>query len=135
LVSSVRKKDKKKGWYTYSWRFEISKCLEFLKELLLKNKTQIEEEINSRKSKIFYVCESCGLEYNEDQALLMNFTCHECGEVFTVQDNPKIIKDLEKALSKIDEKLKLVELELDKERAKSEKKKAIELKKEEKELK
>ncbi|MDP3966267.1 MAG: hypothetical protein Q8Q04_01920 [archaeon] len=134
LVSSVRKKDKKKGWYTYSWRFEISKCLEFLKDLLLKNKKEIEEEIASRKLKRFYVCESCGLEYDEDQALLMDFTCDECGEVFTVKDSSKLIKDLEKALTKINAKLKIVEVEVEKERGKLDKKKALDLKKEEKEI-
>ncbi|MEA3414102.1 MAG: hypothetical protein U9Q99_01070, partial [Nanoarchaeota archaeon] len=36
LVSSERKKDKKKGWYTYFWRFEILKVLNFLKDLLIK---------------------------------------------------------------------------------------------------
>jgi len=30
LISSKREKDKKKGWYTYFWKFEILKCLEFL---------------------------------------------------------------------------------------------------------
>ena len=31
LVSSIRKKDKKKGWYTYFWKIEILKSLEFVK--------------------------------------------------------------------------------------------------------
>jgi len=106
LVSSIRKKDKKKGWYTYFWKFEILKCLEFLKDFLMKNKMQIQEEINLRKSKVFYVCESCGLEYGEDEALLMNFTCDECGEIFTVKDSSKLIKDFERSLLKIDDKSK-----------------------------
>ncbi|PJE81623.1 hypothetical protein COU58_01615 [Candidatus Pacearchaeota archaeon CG10_big_fil_rev_8_21_14_0_10_32_42] len=133
LVSSVRKKDKKKGWYTYFWKFEILKCLEFLKDLLLKNKNQIEGEISSRKSKVFYVCESCGLEYNEDEALLMDFICDECGEVFTVKDGSKLIRDLEKTLFKISEKLKIVEIEVVKEQSKLDKKKELESKKEKKE--
>ncbi|MCR4327872.1 MAG: hypothetical protein NUV46_04820 [Nanoarchaeota archaeon] len=133
LVSSVRKKDKKKGWYTYFWRFEILKCLEFLKEHLAKNKKEITEEIVLRKSKVFYVCESCNLEYSEDESLLMDFTCDECGEVFTVKNNSKLIKDLDKALVKIDEKSKVVEAELEKEFLKLGKKKDLEFKKEQKE--
>lgn len=133
LVSSVRKKDKKKGWYTYYWKFEILKCLEYLKDLLLKNKLEIQEQIKLRTSKVFYVCETCNIEHDEDEALLMNFTCDECGEIFTVKDNSKLIKEMEKNISKIDEKLKIVETELEKEYEKLEKKKAVELKKEEKE--
>ena len=36
LVSFIRKKDKKKGWYTYFWKLERLKSLEFLKNVLLK---------------------------------------------------------------------------------------------------
>ena len=36
LVSSTRKKDKKKGWYTYFWRLETLRILEFLKGILKK---------------------------------------------------------------------------------------------------
>jgi transcription factor E len=133
LVSSVRKKDKKKGWYTYYWRFEILKCLEFLRDHLVKTKKEIQNEIALRNSKTFYICESCNLEYGEDQAILMDFTCDECGQVFTIRDNSKLIKDLEKSISKIDEKLDVVNLELEKEQAKLTKKKDIEMKKEEKE--
>ena len=53
LVTSVRKKDKKKGWYTYYWRFEILKCLEFLKDFLLKSRSKIEDEIKLRNSKVY----------------------------------------------------------------------------------
>ena len=133
LVSSFRKKDKKKGWYTYFWKFEILKCLEFLKDLSIKHKKEIEDEIKLRNSKVFYVCESCNLEHGEDEAILMDFTCDECGEIFKVKDNSKSVKDLEKALTKIDEKISVIDSELEKERLKLGKKKAVEAKKEEKE--
>jgi len=42
LVSSERKKDKKKGWYTYYWKFEIMKCLEFLKGRALESRERFE---------------------------------------------------------------------------------------------
>lgn len=134
LVSSLRKKDKKKGWYTYYWKFEILKCLEFLKNLLLEKKQEMDKESIERGSKTYYACELCNLEYGEDQALLMDFTCDECGELFTTKDNSKLVKDLDKNSAKIDEKLALVEIELEKERVKLEKVKQIGLKKEEKEL-
>ncbi len=133
LVSSIRKKDKKKGWYTYFWKFEILKCLEFLKSFLLRNRREVEDEIRLRNSKVFYACKSCGLEYGEDEALLMDFTCDECGEIFSVKDNSKLVKELKKSLLRIDEKLELVNVEMEKEKAKLGKKRALELKKEEKE--
>ena len=133
LVSSIRKKDKKKGWYTYFWKFETMKCLKFLKNLLLENKLEIQKEINLRKKSNYYVCDFCALEYDEDEALLMDFTCDECGELFKIKDNSKLIKELNRRLEKIDEKIAIIDVEIEKEQKKLDKKKAIELKKEEKE--
>src|SRR3989344_6063192 len=36
LVSSIRKKDKRKGWYTYFCKLETLRALEFLKEVARK---------------------------------------------------------------------------------------------------
>jgi len=133
LVSSMRKKDKKKGWYTYFWKFEISKCLDFLKNKLLENKQQYEEEIQKRSNLVYYYCDLCNIEHSEDEALLMDFTCDECGEIFKTLDNAKLVKELEKNLTKIQEKLEIIEIEIEKEEKKLEKKRQIGFKKEEKE--
>ena len=73
LVSSIRKKDKKKGWYTYFWKLENLKSLNFYKNYLNKKAEQISYQIDSREIKTFYVCETCSIEYNEENALLYDF--------------------------------------------------------------
>ena len=133
LVSSERKKDKKKGWYTYFWRFEIMKCLEFLKNLLLENKMEIQKEIDLRKKTNYYVCDLCNLEFGEDEALLMNFTCDECGDLFKTKDNSKLIRELKKKLEKIDERMVFIDIEIEKEQKKLDKKRILEIKQGEKE--
>ena len=133
LVSSIRKKDKKKGWYTYFWKFENIKALDFLKGLLDKRISQITQQINSRESKQFYVCERCKLEFTEENALFMDFTCDECASIFTVKDNTKVLKELKKGLMKNEKELEVVEEEIAKEREKIDKKREKELEKERKE--
>jgi len=133
LVSSIRKKDKKKGWYTYSWKFEIFKCLIFLKNKLLDTKMEYKKELQKRKSLVYYYCDSCKIEHGENEALFMDFTCDECGEIFKRLDNSKLIKEIKRHLNKIDEKLEVVEIEIEKEKKKLGKKKQIELNKEKKE--
>ena len=123
LVSSIRKKDKKKGWYTYFWKIEVLKSLEFLKQNLLKKIEQINNQIKSRESKQFYVCEKCNLEFNEENALLYDFICRECGNVFTLKDNSKVIKDLKKESKKLEKDLGIINEEIKNERGKLEKKK------------
>ncbi len=132
LVSFIRKKDKKKGWYTYFWKIEILKSLEFLKENLMKKMEQIQHQITSRKTKEFYVCEKCNIEFNEENALIHNFMCNECGEIMSRKDNTPVIKEYNKETDKLRKELELIDEELKIEREKIEKSKARELKKEEK---
>jgi transcription factor E len=135
LVSSIRKKDKKKGWYTYFWKIEVLKSLEFLKDNLLSKISQINHQIKSREVKQFYICQNCNVEYTEENALLNDFTCPECGNVFIVKDNSVVLKELRKNLIKLNKELALVEEELAKEREKVNKEKAKLSKKLEKEMK
>jgi transcription factor E len=133
LVSSIRKKDKRKGWYTYFWKIEILKSLEFLKSHILKRKEQIENQIKSRETKEFYVCERCNIEFNAENAMLNDFTFNECGEVFTLKDNTKVIREMKKVFNRLEKEVADIEIEIDKEKAKINKKKLQELKKIEKE--
>ncbi len=132
LVSFIRKKDKKKGWYTYFWKIETLKCLEFLKNILLKKIGQFTHQIKSRETKRFYICERCNIEFNEENALLHNFTCNECGDIFVTKDNTKLLRELNKRLDKLKRELELVNEEIDIENKKIEKRKLKELKKQEK---
>ena len=129
LVSNIRKKDKKKGWYTYFWKIEALKSLEFLSQILLKHSEQIKSQINTRESKQFYVCENCNIELTGEKALLYNFTCNECGEIFKLKDNSKLLKELKKNLDKIKNKLFSINEEKEKEKEKIEKQKNKENKK------
>ncbi len=115
LVSSTRKKDKKKGWYTYSWKIEELKCLEFLKTMLQKKMEQLKNQIKNRESREFYVCERCHVEFNEENALIHDFTCPECGNILERKDNTKVLKEFRKNLENYEEILKIVDSEIDKE--------------------
>jgi len=127
LVSSIRKKDKKKGWYTYFWKIEILKSLGFLRNILIKKIDQLNHQIKSRETKEFYVCERCNIEFNAENALLYNFTCNECGNIFVMKDNTKVVREFKKNLDKLKKELKFVEEEIKKEKDKLEKKKLKEI--------
>jgi len=135
LVSSIRKKDKRKGWYTYFWKIETVKSLEFLKENIVKKIDGLNNQVKSRETKRFYICERCHIELNEENALLNNFTCTECGDVLSLRDNTKLIKELRKTKERLEKDLAIAEEELDKEKEKEDKKKVKEIKKIEKKTK
>ena len=118
LVSSIRKKDKKKGWYTYFWRIEVLKSLEFLRDYVLKRMEQINNQIKSREVKQYYYCEKCNVEYSEENALLNDFTCPECGGIFVIKDNTKLLHELKKNINRLERELKTIqdEIQIEKDR-------------------
>ncbi|MCK5624474.1 hypothetical protein KAI04_01380 [Candidatus Pacearchaeota archaeon] len=128
LISSIRKKDKRKGWYTYFWKIEIMKSLEFLSNLTHKRVEQLKNQIKSRETKEFYVCKQCNIEVNAENALLQEFTCNECGDVYSLKDNTKLLKEFKREVEKLEEKLKLIQEEIDKEQVKIDKQRAKEIK-------
>lgn len=133
LVSSIRKKDKRKGWYTYFWKIEVLKSLEFIRNDLMKKMDNFEHQIKSRETKRFYVCEKCHLELNEEHALLNNFTCLECGDLLTMKDNTKMINEMKRNLDRLKKDLGFVLEEVKRESEILDKKKQKEIKKEKKE--
>ena len=113
LVSFIRKKDNKNGgWYTYYWTLDITKSLANLKNVVVKDMKNLQEQIATRQKGTFYHCPNCDMEFDEEQALLHNFTCPECGQVLVLRDNAELISKLQSSLAKRHEQLGIVDVEL-----------------------
>ncbi|MBS3083679.1 hypothetical protein J4423_02640 [Candidatus Pacearchaeota archaeon] len=106
LVYFMRKKDLKSGgWYTYFWTLDDYKCLVSYRATLLKEIEIQESILLTRKTKQFYVCKTCGVEVMEEQAILHDFTCSECGEVYISKDPAESVKEVEKSINKLKDKV------------------------------
>ena len=128
LVSFIRKKDKRKGWYIYFWTLNVAKSLKLLEQRLKKQLQNLEQQLKSRTQKRYYLCQTCNIEVTEEAALLNDFICHECEEVFELMNNEEIIKKLEKEIIKTRRELEIVTQELTSEEEKLEKKKERKIK-------
>ncbi len=132
IISSIRKKDKRKGWYIYYWTLNIMKSLEVLQNTLTNEINGLRNQVQKKKTERFYKCKICGREANEETALLANFICPECGEVYGLADNTNMILDIEKKIEKLQKELNSIEHEIAQEQEKKDKKLAQFLKKQEK---
>ncbi len=113
LVSFIRKKDKKNGgWYTYYWTLDATKSLISLKTVISNDIQQLETQLGNRQKERFYYSPNCDLEVDEENALLNNFICPECGEVLVLRDNAALITSIQSNLVKRNEQLALVAKEL-----------------------
>jgi transcription initiation factor TFIIE subunit alpha len=114
LVSFIRKKDKKKGgWYTYFWTLNSGKSLLKFRDKLVVDIENLTNQLDSRKSKTFFYCKNCEIEYNEENALLHEYTCPECGEILEVRESGEIVSHLESELVKLKELLGQVNVEVE----------------------
>ena len=113
LVSFTRKKDKKNGgWYTYFWTLDAYKSLVVLRNNLEKSVIHLEHQLNSKQTKQFYYCENCDVEMSEENALMHDFTCPECGEVFLAKDNVSSISEIKNRIGEFKEQINLIDKEI-----------------------
>jgi transcription factor E len=129
IINSIRKKDKRKGWYIYFWTFNVLKSLEVLAEGIKAEIGSLNGQLQSKKQKRFYKCKLCGREVNEESALLTDFICSECGEVYDLADNSASLVETAKQIEKLEKELAHVQLEIDEEQGKKDKKLAKLIKK------
>jgi len=128
LITFIRKKDNRKGWYTYYWTLNKKRSLEFLKQEIEKERNELLNKLKSRETKRFYFCKTCVVDVSEETALNHDFTCQECGSIYELKDNTTMIKELkvfiekkEKQIKSIDDEIKILEAEESKKRQRDDK--------------
>ncbi len=133
LVSFIRKKDKRKGWYIYYWTLKTEKCLVRLEQSLIRKIENLKGILNNREIKRYYICKPCEIEVNEEKALEHGFTCEECSEVYELVNNTRSIRDTKAKITRTEKELETIHGELEAVREKEQKKRSRANKKEAKE--
>lgn len=111
IVSFIRKKDKRKGWYIYFWTLNTHQALSISNENLSKKLDNLKTQLKNRIEERHYICKTCSIEVNEETALLNNFICAECEEVYELTDNSEIIKDIQNKIAKTEKEIEIVSSE------------------------
>ncbi len=106
LVSFVRKKDKKKGWYIYYWTFDLKRVKYLAKILKRKRLEELKEKLAQEKSSQFFVCPNKCVRLDFDHAMSFEFKCPECGSIVQQEDNTEKIKKLEAEIKKLEGEIK-----------------------------
>lgn len=105
LVSSTRKKDKKKGWYVYYWSFHPERLQRLYFLLKQKKLHRLKRRLEQEKLSIFFVCPSKDIRVPQTEALELNFRCPECGKLLQ-EDKSNLIKKLMQDIQELEEELK-----------------------------
>ncbi|MCK5449990.1 hypothetical protein KAI32_03935 [Candidatus Pacearchaeota archaeon] len=124
LVSFIRKKDKRKGWYIYYWTLKTEKCLVRLEQSLIRKIENLKGILNNREVKRYYICKPCEIEVGEEKALEHGFTCEECSEVYELVDNSGAIRDTKTKITRTEKELETIHGQLEAVREKEQKKRS-----------
>ena len=106
LVSFMRKKDKKKGWYIYYWTFNQKRVKYLILDLKKKRLKKLNERMQRENEGNFFGCKNKCIRLNFDQASDFQFKCPECGSVLDQEDNGKIKEDIQKEIKELEKELK-----------------------------
>ncbi|MCS7134758.1 MAG: hypothetical protein NZ889_02790 [Candidatus Pacearchaeota archaeon] len=123
IISFTRKKDRRKGWYTYYWTLETDKTLEVLKKMKEQEIKALKQLAKSREIKTYYVCPNKCMEVTTETALLHEFFCPECGTLMMVSDEEKKIKEIETKIKILEKDIETINCFLEKLHQKKEEKK------------
>lgn len=124
LVSFIRKKDKRKGWYIYFWTLNVYQSLSLFENKMKEELNQAKSQLKSRKEKRYYLCKICSIEVTEEAALLNDFICPECEEVYELSNNQEFVDSLNKTINRLEKEIQLIGIEIEAEGEKIDKKKA-----------
>lgn len=106
LVSFIRRKDKKKGWYIYYWTFNTKRIKYIAKDLKVKRLERLKERLKRENSGQFYICEEKCIRLDFEQATNFEFKCPECGRLLNLDDNLEKIEQIKKEIKELEKELK-----------------------------
>lgn len=102
LVSFIRRKDKKKGWYIYYWTFKPKMIPHHSQDLKKKRLAGLKERLQREKDNHFFACDSRCMRLSFEQAMDYEFKCPECGGLMNQEDNAEVIQKIEQEINRMD---------------------------------
>lgn len=102
LITGIRVKDDRKGWFVYRWRTRREEVESFIENQKKKITERLQQRLDYENASDFYHCknEDCPRVTFED-ALEGMFRCPSCGSVLNLRKNDRSKKAYSKKLDQI----------------------------------
>lgn len=107
LVTFIRKKDKKKGWYIYYWTMNEAYLREALLNYMNRKLEDFKQKLDKEMIGNYFMCPNKCSRVALEQAMEQEFHCQECGELMQQQDNSRTIENLKNRITELVEEIKL----------------------------
>ena len=105
LVTFIRKKDKKKGWYIYYWTLNLNQIKYLVTDLKKKRIVTLHERVSREEENHFFSCVNKCIRVDFEQATNFEYSCPECGELLHQEDNQKKVEEIKKEIKNLEKEL------------------------------
>jgi transcription initiation factor TFIIE subunit alpha len=96
LVTFIRKKDKKKGWYIYYWNLNYERIKYLVTDLKRQSIEKLKERLKREEDTNFFSCINQCIRVDFEQATNFEYRCPECGELLNQENNSEKIEAIKK---------------------------------------
>ena len=108
LISGVRVKDERKGWFVYRWRSRDEEVENFIQSQKKKVLERLQQRLDFESSSDFYHCgnDDCP-RASFEESLELFFKCSSCGKVLNIKSNDKIKKNFIKKIDQLKKDMRI----------------------------
>ncbi len=103
LITSTRKKDKKKGWYIYYWTFNVAQAIALSASLKKTRLSSLKKRLEAEENTEYYTCTRKCKKLDLEEAMELNFKCDECSNLLNRINNEKEIKAIQKEITLLEQ--------------------------------
>jgi transcription initiation factor TFIIE subunit alpha len=105
LLTNIRKKDRRKGWYIYFWTLHEEKLQDMVIKIKKEKIARFENLLKLEDGNEFYTCPSKCLRLDSNDALDNGYMCPDCGTVLKLESGKGKV-------NKIKREIKALKLEI-----------------------
>ena len=106
LVSFVKKKDKKKGWYVYFWGVNEKRVRELVEQSKARRLHVLEKLLEVEQNEHFFCCGNGCVRLDFEKTINLRFQCPECGSVLDQDPQGARIAVIKNEIARIHAELK-----------------------------
>lgn len=107
LITGIRVKDEKKGWFVYRWRARKDEVDNFIENQKKKIVERLQQRLEYENSADFYHCGNTDCQkLTFETALDLSFKCPTCGKLVNLAKNDKLKKSLQTKIDQLNEDLR-----------------------------
>ncbi|MFB6201721.1 MAG: transcription factor [Halorhabdus sp.] len=107
LASYRRLRDEDSGWLTYLWTFEYDNMPEQLESEMYDLHEGLRQRREYELDHQFYLCESCGIRFEFEEAMDFGFECPDCGSTLESMENTALVEAMDDRIDALEAELNI----------------------------